>query len=259
MSQYSQPPIFPSPSAPDVVPPPPPPAASLRQRNLRTAAIAIVATIILIAAYSSFPGTIAKEARAAFPNVKAVITGVTDGQVVHDGGTVTLSATSSSGKSLTYDWSFSDGTTAHTLTVTHTYHYSQGTFYSIRNNEVQVSLTVTDPLKSSVSGHENTTTLSFIVYPQPPTGLGFTYAVQSYSYYSGSYVTFIPTYTDPDPNDITIKWDLGDGSTDESYGTNNETHYYNSPGSYTVKMTVADSVNQTATYSQTIQVSAASS
>jgi PKD repeat protein len=223
----------------------PRPTMSARQRNLRTAAIGVFAFLVLIIAYSLFPNIIAGVSMASFPSVKAVISGVNNGQIVHDGESVTFSATKSSGRSLTYKWEFSDGSSdANTQKVTRKFTYS-GPFIST----ITVALTIMDPLKSSKTNHTDTTALRFRLYPQPPKA-DFTY--QANSSFSGVDVTFTPTT--PEDTIDHYEWNFGDGINGVSYPDFDPTytHTYDKAGTYTVTLTAVDIVGQKTTATKSI-------
>ena len=201
-------------------PPPPQLATGFDIRTLLTTlGIVLLAGIL----FFTMPGAVAAGVRGAYPTVRAVISGASDGTNVQQGQTITFSAAQSTGKDLTYNWTFDDGSSATTPTVTK--------IFSEAAQDYHVSLSVSDPL-SSLPGHSANTSIDLHVLPPPPVA-SFVAQVDSYGYLSvdaSASQGAIQTYL----------WDFGDGSTDQSYGAT-DYHYYSANGTYTVKLTVQDS------------------
>jgi len=149
---------------------------------------------------------------------------------------LSFTATASGGTpGYTYSWSFGDGGTATGLTATHTYTAS---------GSYSVTLTV----KDSASGTA-TSTQTVQVSPIPALAASFTYnpsqpiSGQSVSF-SGSAIGGVSPYT--------YSWSLGDGSTSTSQSPS---HTYPSSGSYTVTLSITDSLGTTVSVSHSVAVS----
>jgi len=138
------------------------------------------------------------------------------------GTTVNFSGTTSTdpqGQTLTYAWSFGDGTTGTGASPNHTY-ATAGTY--------TVSLTVTD-----TSGLSGTATGKATIVAPPVANAGGPYAgIEGVSLaFNGS------ASTDPRGQALTYAWDFGDGNTGSGVAP---THTYAALGTYTVKVTVTD-------------------
>jgi PKD repeat protein len=157
-------------------------------------------------------------------------------QTVNEGTAVTFAGTASGGVgSLTYQWTFGDGaSTAGTLTPTHTY-TSDGTYTA--------TLTVTDS-----QGNVRASTTQVTVNNVAPT-------VSIGGPYSGSTtatINFSGSGSVPDTADtLSYSWNFGDGSTST---LQNPSHSYATPGTYTAKLTVADSENASTSATTTVTV-----
>ena len=219
--------------------PPPPTASNPRmQRNMRLGGLVVGALVVLLIAFNTLPSAVAGGARAAYPNVHAVISGASDGQTIQIGQRVQLSAANSTGNSLTYLWNFSDNTTATTETVSHT--FNQG-------GSTMISLTITDPLGETVANHSDTATINVSVQFPAPTA-GFTQTNQG-SDGNGNTIFVFDASGSTGNNIEGYSWQYGDGNTDFGIQV---THYFTSGATYTVTLTVTDADGQTGQTSHTI-------
>jgi PKD repeat protein len=136
----------------------------------------------------------------------------------------------------TYAWNFGDGATGSGATLRHTYS-SPGTY--------TVTLTVTDNLGLTASSSQRIT-----VYPLPTASVGFSPPAPLI----GTPVSFDGSgSSDPNAGATigTYTWSFGDGATGSGATSS---HAYSSPGSYTVTLTVSDSLGLTASRSRQITV-----
>jgi len=113
--------------------------------------------------------------------------------------------------------------------------------------DYQVGLAVVEG--DEVNSEEKTVTVAAPAPdPEPenrrPTA-GFTTATD------GLVATFTSTSTDPDGDELTHRWEFGDGKTSSS---TNPSHTYEEAGTYTVRLTVTDGNGGRSTASQTIRV-----
>lgn len=162
-------------------------------------------------------------------------TAVVDGPYTSDeGASVVMSAAGSTdpdpGDVLTYHWSFGDGTTGSSATVSHTY---------AQNGSYTITLTVTDRL-----GLVSTAPTSAKVANVPPTITTFTGAT---SIISGTTLTVTGRFTDPGVNDAPWSYGVvwGDGSPTMGIvmaqsDVLSASHTYLRAGTYTVRLTVTD-------------------
>ena len=229
--------------------PRPPTTAGQPLRRWRMPIVVAASLVLLLVSYALVPGLAARSIRGAFPAVHADISGVTDGAHLNLGQSVTFSATGSSGKSLSYNWQFSDGQTATGTTVTKT--FTQPT------TQASVTLVVRDPLAVSFgNGHEDTTSLQFAVFPPPPQA-SFT-STQEAAFFGEFPVQFDASGSTSQSQITNYAWDFGDPSsfnnTDSSSFSTQTTHDYSQPGTYTVTLTITDDFNQANTTTQTITV-----
>ena len=72
---------------------------------------------------------------------------------------------------------------------------------------------------------------------------------------TGTAIAFTATGTDPDGDTLTYAWDFGDGGTSST--TQNPSHTYTAPGTYTAKVTVSDGKGGTASDTLTVVVTQA--
>jgi PKD repeat protein len=136
----------------------------------------------------------------------------------------------------TYDWWFSDGASASTPNVTHTF-TSQG--------EYSAELSVTDTSSSMCSSSLKITVTS----PGAALSAGVSASVTSGA--APLTVSFTGTASGGTAP-YTYSWNFGDGTA--SSPAQNPTHTFTTAGTYTVTLTVHDAVSATATASTTITV-----
>jgi PKD repeat protein len=137
------------------------------------------------------------------------------------------------GETLTYAWTFGDGSTGNGATPTHTY-TSFGTF--------NVALKVTNTDSLSTTG----TTTALISGPPVANAGG------PYSGNVGASISFSSTgSSDPQNETLTYAWDFGDGGTATGASP---THIYKAAGKFTVtlKVTNTDNLSTSATATATI-------
>jgi PKD repeat protein len=160
----------------------------------------------------------------------------TTGQAVSFNG---AGSTDPNGSTLTYAWSFGDGSTGSGATPTHTYATAQT--YS-------ATLSVTDTYGLTGSA---TATVTIGNPIQPPTAN----AGGPYTGTAGTAITFNGSgSTDPQGQTLTYAWDFGDGTT----GTGvRPTHTYAAAGTYTVRLTVTNTSNLTGSATATATIAAA--
>lgn len=141
------------------------------------------------------------------------------------------------GSIASYSWNFGDGSSAGSgASPSHTY-TAPGTY--------TVALTVTDQ-----DGHTDTVSHSVTIAGPPSAAFDVTTASPT----SGSAVAFDGTGSgETDGSIASYTWDFGDGTT-TSGPSAATTHTYASAGIYTVKLTVADPGEHTATVSHTVTV-----
>ena len=170
--------------------------------------------------------------RAAFTMTPA--SGTPPLQVTFD-----ASASRGLGSSLVgYAWVFGDGTTGSGLTITHTYN-SPGAY--------SILLTVTD-----ADGFTNTATHSITVSPHQPPRASFTMTPTSGT--SPLQVTFDASASSGVASSLVgYAWVFGDGTTGSGRTI---THTYNSPGTYSILLTVTDADGFTNTATHVVPVSA---
>jgi PKD repeat protein len=139
----------------------------------------------------------------------------------------------------TYEWDFGDGSTATGRIVSHQFQ-SSGDF--------SVRLTVTDPAGTTTAiratvgvGFVNPPIVTFTFSPAAPA--------------EGQTMTFTATAT-PSANHriVTYTWSWGDGKPNTQTGSPVVQHTFDSPGTYTVSVTVTDDLGQTAKATQTLTV-----
>jgi len=131
-------------------------------------------------------------------------------------------------------WNFGDGNTSTQQNPTHKYS-AKGTY--------TVSLMVTDN-----NGATNTTVRTITVVNAPPVA-NFTYTPAQPTILDT--IQFNDASTDPDGSITSWLWDFGDNYTSTE---KNPSHKYNTPGTYTVKLTVTDNDGGSATKSIQINV-----
>jgi PKD repeat protein len=141
-----------------------------------------------------------------------------------------------------YQWSFGDGSAnATTYNPTHQY-ASVGTY--------TVTLTITDSCPFLV--HTSVATMSITVVPNVLPSASFSMNVTSVV--AGDWVHFTDKTTGGNAP-YTYEWNFGDGT--GNYTTQNVDHQFTAAGTYTVTLTVTDSVGGVSVYSTTVTVAAA--
>ena len=177
-------------------------------------------------------GTAAAPPPPPVANPGGPYTGVAGSPVHFDGS----GSSDPGGGTLTYEWTFGDGTpVAGGATPDHTYAHD-GTF--------TVSLTVSNGTRTGTA----TTTATIAPAPVPPVAK----AGGPYSGFEGSAVAFDGTASsDPNGAPLTYQWTFGDGTLPVDGAR--PSHTYADNGSYTVTLTVSNgSLTSTATATATI-------
>jgi len=177
-------------------------------------------------------GTAAAPPPPPVANPGGPYTGVAGSPVHFDGS----GSSDPGGGTLTYEWTFGDGTpVAGGATPDHTYAHD-GTF--------TVSLTVSNGTRTGTA----TTTATIAPAPVPPVAK----AGGPYSGFEGSAVEFDGTASsDPNGAPLTYQWNFGDGTLPVDGAR--PSHTYADNGSYTVTLTVSNgSLTSTATATATI-------
>jgi PKD repeat protein len=147
-------------------------------------------------------------------------------------GNFSFASTSNTGGSETYSWNFGDGNSSTLANPSHTYAAS-GSYNS--------SLTVTDSANCTA-----TFTDSISVTIINPCNL-----VVNFSSTDNGNGNFSFASTSNTGGSVTYNWNFGDGN---SSTLTNPTHTYSTSGSYNPSLTVTDSANCTANYSDSINV-----
>lgn len=176
--------------------------------------------------------TLAIKAKSA-ANPTAAFTASSSGATLSVDGTTSSAV---SGATVTgYDWNWGDSTT-HGSGSTATHAYSASGTYT-------VTLTVTDSNSNTNSvSHSETITV-----PHTAPSASFTEVSTQLS------VVFTDTSTMHDgATESTYVWDFGDGSLTST--THNPTHQYRSAGTYSVKLTVTDSLGSSSNVTNSISI-----
>jgi len=141
--------------------------------------------------------------------------------------------------SCSYAWDFGDGTSASGVLAQHTYATA---------GVLTATLTVTSP-----NGTSGTASKSLIVSAPAPPKASFTVTPSSPT--AGANATFDASGSTVGAGASIVKyeWDFGDGN-NASPATATTTHAYAAAGSYTVKLTVTDSLGRTAEITTTLVV-----
>src|SRR5271157_3848788 len=140
----------------------------------------------------------------------------------------------------TYYWDFGDGMSAIVENPSHQYN-TVGNF--------TVSLTVTD-----ANGSTSTVTKPLLVHVKATNPPNVSFVANPTSIQTGQFVTFTSTVTNGYPP-LAYSWNFGDSGTSTQA---NPAHQYNTPGNYTVSLTVTDNYSESTTFQrfQYINVSA---
>ena len=161
---------------------------------------------------------------------------VPEAQVINKHWTISVNASSSTDDVgiWKYAWDFGDGSTATTSTATHT--YAAPGIYTI-------SLTVTD----HASQTHTATTTAFITGTESPVANG------NGPYFAEPNLTveFNGAASSDDTGILKYEWDFGDGTTGIGI---HPSHTYTAPGTYTVRLKVADFALQESVYTTTVTV-----
>ena len=205
------------------------PAANLSPILLAGLAALLLAVFSFLTGCTPVNGTGAPTAKAGGP-----YTGYTNAPVTFTGG----GSSDPQGDTLTYAWSFGDGTNATGVTPTHTY-TAVGTY--------NVSLTVTDQHALTAT---NTTTATIQAAKPPVANAG-----GPYTGIPGAAVTLTAAAsTDPQDQTLTYAWSFGDGTT----GTGvSPTHAYAIAGAYNATVTVTNQSSLATTATATVTISTA--
>jgi len=142
------------------------------------------------------------------------------------------------GDPLYYFWDFGDGSEiSGGQNIAHVYD-SPGAYV--------LSVTVADPNDNMASAHETITVTGLNSEPAVIMSASKTNAIV------GDIISFSASGYDPNGDDLRYEWDFGDGTT--AGNQLNVVHSYNTPGTYTVTVTVHDSQGNMATASENIIV-----
>ncbi len=225
----------------------PPPSMPKAKKILNRLTIVVAVSIVcLLVAVTTSPSVVANNILSSYPPVVANISGISNGQIVHEYQPIKFSAANSRGYDLSYVWTFPDGTTAIGKIVT-------TSFQSYIPN-ARVQLTVSDPLATAQNfTHMNTVFVTFSILPNPPVP-SFTATVGNFNTYNNSVPVNFDASASTGEQISTYQWDFGDGSTDVTYSPT-DSHDYTQIGTYQVSLTVTDDANQTASISQEVVVS----
>jgi PKD repeat protein len=156
----------------------------------------------------------------------------------NEGSAIQFTGSASGGTgTLSYSWSFGDGSPATTGTLTPTHVYASDGPYS-------ATLTVTDS-----ANHTAPASTAVTVNNVPPT----VSAGGPYTGNPGTAISFSGTASVPDPKDtLTYLWSFGDGGTST---LQNPTHTYATPNTYTVTLQATDSEGTSTTASTVVYTS----
>jgi PKD repeat protein len=162
-------------------------------------------------------------------------TGTTGQAVSFDGS----GSTDPNGSTLTYAWSFGDGSTGTGAKPTHTYS-TAGTYTT--------TLTVTDTYNLTGSATATVTVSNPVQPPVANAGGPYTGTAGVAVSFNGS------ASSDPQSQTLTYAWDFGDGTTGSGA---RPTHTYANAGTYAVKLTVTNTSNLSNTATATATIAAA--
>ncbi|MDA7746491.1 PKD domain-containing protein [Psychromonas sp.] len=185
---------------------------------------------------------IAEEVPVNVPPVAVATADLTSGDVPF---TVTFDASTSTDNedtTLTYSWSFSDGTSSNSATPTKTFNTA---------GNYSATLTVTDSDNASTTANTINITARSPEVDLPPIAI-FTKDVSSGEVPLN--VNFDATNSSDDNNIDSYSWDFGDGSATDSGLT--VSHTYNEVGVYTATLTVTDDAGQSTDTTTQITVEA---
>lgn len=216
-----------APNAPSVAPMPP-----TNKGGWRVALVVLTALVVMAVLAASLTATASAARTIAYPTPHVGVQ-MSVNSSTHVGDQITFQAIRTAGRDLNYHWDFSDGGSATGASVTHVFtDYQQGGY--------TVALTATDPLSQQASVQR-----SFTLLPPPPIA-AFTYQSDSYNpltiYFDASQASGVG---------LSYQWDFGDGQTSQDQSPSVT---YARLGTYTVRLTVTDTVGQTASTTQQVVV-----
>ncbi|UCF37650.1 MAG: PKD domain-containing protein, partial [Acidobacteriota bacterium] len=171
-----------------------------------------------------------------------VIENLTAEPATGDDGTsfrLVAAASHPQGSILTYTWNFGDGSplrSGRTLNKIHHRYRNQGEF--------SVGLTVADSRGRSVE--RNLTITVKNVAPE------IRKIVRVGGSSEGSPITFTSLVIDPGKDELTYRWDFGDGQTQEGTDKRNTEHIYQNPGTFLLSLVVDDGDGGTDRLTQTV-------
>lgn len=140
------------------------------------------------------------------------------------------------GRDLHYTWDFGDGTQAPTTAQTVTHIYTKSGSYT-------VTVIAVDAVNQQAQQ-----SLPIIVFPSPPTAT-IVYQQAPHS------LTITLDASESRGSGLQYTWNFGDGAPPQTTSDTSTSYTYSKAGTFTVKLTVTDSVGQTASASTQVRVS----